>query len=177
MGKKENKASIAGKARNIRLLLLDVDGVLTDGKIYVMDNGQEFKAFDIHDGQGISLLHRAGIRVGIISGRSSPAVRVRAKELAISEVHEGVSDKLKVYEEILARHGLGDSSVAYVGDDLIDRPILERVGLSVAVANAHAAVQGVVHWVTSKSGGAGAIREVADFILVCQGRSHPTSHR
>lgn len=158
------------KCRKIKLLLLDVDGVFTDGRLYVSGEGQEMKAFHIQDGQGISLLQKSGIQVGIISGRSSRAVDIRAKELSIQEVHQGVSDKMKVYEEILTRYRLKDEEVAYIGDDLIDRPLLKRAGLSVAVANAHETVRQGVDWVTRREGGAGAVREVADLLLKSQGK-------
>jgi 3-deoxy-D-manno-octulosonate 8-phosphate phosphatase (KDO 8-P phosphatase) len=170
MAKSKKNTQFIKQAKRIKLLLLDVDGVLTDGKIYLDDNGQETKAFDIHDGHGITLLHRAGIQVGIISGRSSKSVEFRAKELSIQEVHQGVADKMKVYEEILNRRHLKDQDVAYIGDDLMDLPLLRRVGLSVVVANAHEAVKKNVDWVTKKEGGAGAVREVVDHLLRCQGR-------
>lgn len=158
------------KAKKIKMLLLDVDGVLTDGKIYLDDEGRETKVFDIHDGHGITLLHRAGILVGIISGRSSRSVEIRAKQLSIQEVYQGVVDKIKAYEEILKRYNLKDEAVAYIGDDLVDLPLLRRVGLSVGVANAHEAVKKDVDWVTKKEGGAGAVREVVDHLLRSQGK-------
>ena len=165
---KSNKLIV--KARKIRMLLLDVDGVLTDGKIYLGDDGREMKIFDLHDGHGIKLLHRAGIQVGIISGRSSASVDIRAKQLAIQEIHQGVVDKIKVYEEILHRYRLKDEEVAYMGDDLVDLPLLRRVGLSVVVANAHDAVKSNVDWITKRGGGGGAVREVVDYLLKAQGK-------
>jgi 3-deoxy-D-manno-octulosonate 8-phosphate phosphatase (KDO 8-P phosphatase) len=167
-GKKNNRLNEKGK--RIKFLLLDVDGVMTDGKVYIDDDGCETKAFNIQDGHGITLLRKAGIRVGIISGRSSRAVDIRAKQLSIEEVHQAVDDKLKVYEQILTRYQLKDEEVAYIGDDLIDRPLLQRVGLSVAVANAHEIVKRSVDWVTKRDGGAGAVREVVDHLLKSQGK-------
>ncbi len=170
MAKNKENTSFIKQARRIKLLLLDVDGVLTDGKIYLDDEGRETKAFDIHDGHGITLLHRAGIQVGIISGRSSRSVEIRAKQLSIQEIHQGVADKVKVYEEILKRYHLKDEEVAYMGDDLVDLPLLRRVGFSVVVANAHESVKKNVDWVTKKEGGAGAVREVVDHLLKSQGK-------
>jgi len=170
MAKYPRSSKLIAKARKIRMLLLDVDGVLTDGKIYLDDHGLEMKSFDLHDGHGIKLLHKAGIQVGIISGRSSTSVNVRAKQLAIEEIHQGVADKMKVYEEILHRHQLKDEEIAYIGDDLVDLPLLRRAGLSVVVANAHDAVKRDVDWVTKRGGGSGAVREVVDYLLKAQGK-------
>ena len=152
------------------MLLLDVDGVLTDGKIYLDDDGREMKRFDLHDGHGIKLLRKAGIQVGIISGRSSSSVNIRAKQLLSEEIHQGAADKIKVYEEILQWCQLKDDEIAYIGDDLIDLPLLRRVGLSVVVADAHDAVKRDVDWITKKKGGAGAVREVIDYLLKAQGK-------
>ena len=168
MKKNQKGRGLTEKARRIKFLLLDVDGVMTDGKVYLDDDGRETKAFDIQDGHGIALLRKAGIRVGIISGRTSRAVDIRAKQLCIEEVHQAVEDKLKVYEEILNRYQLKDQEIAYIGDDLIDHPLLQRVGLSVAVANAHEIVKRSVDWVTRREGGAGAVREVVDHLLKSQ---------
>jgi 3-deoxy-D-manno-octulosonate 8-phosphate phosphatase (KDO 8-P phosphatase) len=170
MARNKKNSHFIKRAKKIKLLLLDVDGVLTDGKLHLGENGQETKTFDVHDGHGITLLHQVGIQVGIISGRSSKAVETRARQLFIQEVHQGVADKIKVYEEILRRHLLKDEDVAYMGDDLLDLPLLRRVGLSVGVANAHEAVKKNVDWVTKKEGGAGAVREVVDHLLKSQGK-------
>lgn len=159
------------KARKIKLLLLDVDGILTDGKLYLDDEGRQTRVFSIRDGQGLTLLQKAGIQVGIISGCSSGTVAFRAKQLSIEEVHQGVSDKLKVYEDILLRHRLKDEEVAYMGDDVIDGPILKRVGLPVTVPNAHDGVKRYADWVTKRPGGEGAVREVVDLLLHAQGKN------
>ncbi len=152
-------------ARKIKLLLLDVDGVLTDGKLYLDDEGRQMRVFSIRDGQGLVLLRKAGVRIGIITGCTSKTLEIRAKQLAIEELHQGVDDKLKVYEDILLRYQLSDDEVAYMGDDVPDKPILQRVGLSVTVPNAHESLNEVVNCVTQEEGGSGAVREVCDLIL------------
>jgi 3-deoxy-D-manno-octulosonate 8-phosphate phosphatase (KDO 8-P phosphatase) len=156
------------KAKQIRYLLLDVDGVMTNGMLFFDENGNELKSFSVYDGHGIVLLRSADIRVGILSGRTSPVVTWRAKELRIEDVYQGVFDKITAYETILKKHRLQDDEVAYIGDDLIDLPILRKVGLSVAVPNAVDLVKKEVDWVTSRRGGEGAVREVIDFILSVQ---------
>ncbi|MCG3117214.1 MAG: HAD hydrolase family protein [Candidatus Manganitrophus sp. SA1] len=156
------------KAMRIRYLLLDVDGVMTDGTLYFDENGREIKGFSIYDGHGIRLLQKARIGVGIISGRSSAVVAWRAKELGIEDVHQGSRDKEAAYEMIKAKHRLQDEAVAFIGDDLIDLTLLRRVGFSIAVASAVDAVKQEVDWVTKKKGGEGAVREVIDFILSVQ---------
>lgn len=157
------------RAKRVRFLLLDVDGVLTDGKIMYSSDGQEIKSFDIQDGYGLKQLAAAGVGVGLLSGRFSPVVDRRAKELEITEVHQGVTDKLLVYEALLDRTGLQDADVAYIGDDVPDLAVLRRVGLAVAVRNAHATVKRVVQYVTIKHGGEGAVREVSDLLLRAHG--------
>ncbi|HTN44515.1 MAG TPA: HAD-IIIA family hydrolase [Nitrospiria bacterium] len=157
--------AILEKARRVEFLLLDVDGVMTDGTIYIDADGRETKAFNIYDGSGIHMLRKAGVRVGIITGRQSTIVDFRAQELGIAEVHQRVLDKIKVYDELLRKYDLKDFQMAYIGDDVIDLPILKRAGLSVAVPNAHPDVKGRVDWVTQKAGGAGAVREVTDLLL------------
>lgn len=153
------------RCRAIRLLLLDVDGVLTDGRITYDDNGIESKAFDVKDGHGIKLLQRAGVRIGIITGRQSRLVEVRAAELGIDILYQGIKDKLEPYRRILAEYGLNDAEVAYVGDDVVDLPVLRRVGLSVAVADAVEDVKPFVHYLCRRPGGRGAVREVCDLLL------------
>jgi 3-deoxy-D-manno-octulosonate 8-phosphate phosphatase (KDO 8-P phosphatase) len=159
------------RAAQIRFLLLDVDGVLTDGLIYLDGDGRETKAFHIHDGHGLHMLQHAGIRVGLVSGRASRVIEIRAKELGITEAYQGLSNKLPVYLDLLKRYKLQDQQMAYMGDDIIDIPILERAGLAIAVANAVKEVKAKAHWVTMRSGGQGAVREVADFLLSIQGRT------
>ncbi|MEI8354538.1 MAG: phenylphosphate carboxylase subunit delta [Deltaproteobacteria bacterium] len=149
----------------IRMLLMDVDGVLTDGRIIFDSNGIESKFFNVKDGQGIKMVQRSGIEVGIISGRESQVVRNRAEELGISRVYLKVCDKLVPYREILADTGLLDRQIAYIGDDIIDIPILRRVGFAAAPADAVAEVHPFVHYVAKNGGGWGAVREVCDLLL------------
>jgi len=152
---------------------MDVDGVMTDGGIVFMDRRAEGRVFDAKDGVGIWLLHRAGILTGVISGRGSAAVRRRTRELGMKEVHLNARDKLRVYKTILRRRRLTDSAVCYIGDDLVDLAVLGRVGLSVAVADAHPEVRRAAGLVTRAPGGKGAVREVADLILNSQGKMEP----
>jgi len=158
------------RLEKIRLLLLDVDGVLTDGRIVYDHNGVESKSFDVKDGHGIKLLQRAGIAVGIITGRQSDVVRLRAKELGIEILYQGALDKLLPYGEILESQKLTDEQVAYMGDDVVDLPILKRVGFSATVADAVSDVKPYVHYVTRRKGGRSAVREVCDLLLKESGR-------
>ena len=163
---------ILSRAKSIRLLLLDVDGVLTDGRLYFGNNGEELKAFNIQDGLGIRLLQRSGIEVGIITGRSSALVARRAEELGIKLVIQGREDKLAALEEVLRddkeNHSYKMQEIAFLGDDLPDLAVISRVGLGVAVADAHNFVAKHSHWQTSKKGGCGAVRELAELILQAQ---------
>ncbi|HIE65164.1 MAG: HAD hydrolase family protein [Nitrospira sp.] len=157
------------KAKQIKCLLLDVDGVMTNGMLYFDENGKEIKGFSIYDGLGIARCRNASILVAIISGRHSKVLTWRAKELRIEDVYQGVRDKVKAYQQIAKKYQLEKESVAFIGDDLIDLPLLRQVGLSVAVANAVDEVKKRVDWVTQRRGGEGAVREVVDFILSAQG--------
>ncbi|PLX79049.1 MAG: phenylphosphate carboxylase subunit delta [Desulfuromonas sp.] len=149
----------------VKLLLLDVDGVMTDGRIIYSNNGQETKAFDVKDGHGLKLLQRAGIDVGIITGRESQVVAKRAEELGIKILFQGCRDKLAPYELILSETGLEDDEVAYVGDDVVDLPVLRRVGFAATVCDAIEDVKPYVHYVTTHPGGRGAVREICELIL------------
>jgi 3-deoxy-D-manno-octulosonate 8-phosphate phosphatase (KDO 8-P phosphatase) len=149
---------------------MDVDGVMTDGSIYFVEGRSEGRVFDAKDGVGIWLLRRAGLATGVISGRGSAAVRRRAKELGMEEVHLKVKDKRKVYWEILKRRGLSDDAVCFIGDDVVDLGVLTLVGLGVAPSDAHPVVRKAATWITRSPGGKGAVREVADFILTAQGK-------
>ncbi len=153
------------KLAKIKLLLLDVDGVLTNGQIIYDNQGNELKAFDVKDGHGLKLLQRAGIKVGIITGRSSDVVKLRAKELGIEIIYQGALRKLDPYLEILSEQGLTDEQVAYVGDDIIDLPILRRVGFSATVADAVPDMSPLVDYVATRPGGRGAVREICDLLL------------
>lgn len=157
------------RLEKIKLLLLDVDGVLTDGRIIINDGGQETKCFDVRDGHGMKLLQRSGVRIGIITGRSSKVVEHRMRELGIELVYQGVKDKLAPFQEILARYRLTPEQIAYVGDDLVDLPILKRVGFSATVADGCEELKPLVHHVTRHRGGRGAVREICEMILRANG--------
>ncbi|WP_319587299.1 HAD-IIIA family hydrolase [uncultured Desulfobulbus sp.] len=157
------------RARHVKLLLLDVDGVLTDGSITYLSGGGEAKSFNTQDGLGIKLLQESGVAVGIITARSSEAVERRAQDLKFAYVFQGKQDKLTVYESILKETGLRPPQTAYMGDDLMDLPILNRVGFAVAPANAVAEVRQRIHYTTERGGGRGAVREICDLILEAQG--------
>ena len=167
----ENKLSA------IKLLLLDVDGVMTDGRIIYDNQGNELKAFDVKDGHGLKMLQRAGITVGIITGRSSDLVARRAAELGIDILYQKALNKLEPYLEILSEQGLADRQVAYVGDDIVDLPVLRRVGFGVTVADANPEVLPLVDYVTQRPGGRGAVREVCDLLLKAQGKWHELTAR
>lgn len=162
-------ARLLEKARNVRLLALDVDGVLTDGSLYFDQNGNELKAFNTRDGLGIKALQRFGIRTAIITGRSSPVVEQRAKELSIDMVYQGQSDKNACLDRLLNETRLSEEEICYAGDDWVDLPVLGRVGLAVTVADADPLVKSRVHWVTERGGGQGAVREICNLILAAQG--------
>ena len=162
--------NITARAKRIKLLLMDCDGVLTDGRLTLLADGDEEKTFHAHDGQGIALFHLAGLKTGIISGRRSFAVERRARELGISYLRQNANEKLKSFEEILSEANVSDSDCAYVGDDLADIPIMRRVGLAIAVADAAVETKMIAHYVTQREGGCGAVREVTDMILKAQGR-------
>lgn len=170
-------AKIRKKAQNIKLLLLDVDGVLTDGGIVMNDRGEEIKRFDVRDGHGIRLLLRGGIQVGLITGRSSKVVNHRAKDLGIRLVYQRAYDKLEVYEKIKRKLRLTDEEIAYVGDDIVDLPILKRVGLAMAVKDGWPDLKRYVDYVTSNEGGRGAVREIAELLLKAQGKWRDLTRR
>lgn len=153
----------------IELVLLDVDGVLTDGRIIWDANGTEIKFFNVKDGHGIKLLQRAGIQVGIITGRTSPVVDLRAKELGITLVYQGSLRKQDSYDDIKRITGLSDYQIAYMGDDVIDVPVMRRVGFAAAPSDALPEALAVADLVTSRCGGMGAVRELCDLILKCRG--------
>lgn len=158
------------RARRVRLLLLDVDGVLTDGAIEIHSAGGESKRFFIRDGLGLVWARKHGIEVGLLSGRASEATSRRARELGLTIVVQGSSDKRGGYADILTTHGFSDDEVAYMGDDLVDLPILGRVGLATAPCDAVDAVRQAVHWISAYPGGRGAVRELVEILLGAQGR-------
>ena len=161
---------LTARAKRVRLAIFDVDGVLTDGTLYIGARGEAFKAFNILDGHGLKMLREAGVATAILSGRKHAAVDRRAKELSIDHVVQGRSDKVPEFEKLLKRLELEAHACAYVGDDLPDLPVLRRCGLAVAVANAVEAVKSEAHYVTRAAGGRGAVREVCDLILAARGQ-------
>ena len=166
----EKDSALEERMKRIRLLVLDVDGVLTDGGIYMGPSGEAMKRFDIKDGLGIALWHRSGGMTAILTGRSSQIVENRAKELHISVVRQGCSEKRAAYEELKAELKISDEEVAYIGDDIIDLPVMKRVGLPVAVADAVPEVRDAASLVVEHKGGRGAVRETVEHILRAQGR-------
>lgn len=162
--------SITEKFRRIQLLILDVDGVLTDGKIWLTPDGSEMKSFHTHDGMGIKNLQNAGIPVAIISSRNSAIVTARMQELGVRHIYQGQTQKIVAFEELLSQLNISKDAVAYVGDDLPDLPVMKQVGLSIAVANAVTQVKQQSDWQTQQTGGHGAVREVCDMILHEQSR-------
>jgi 3-deoxy-D-manno-octulosonate 8-phosphate phosphatase (KDO 8-P phosphatase) len=166
----DDLSSIERRASHIKLLLMDCDGVLTDGRLWLTDDCDEQKTFDTKDGLGLDLLHRAGLKSGIITGRSSKAVARRAGELGIEFVRQGDPEKIAAFEEVLRLAGVDDDQVAFIGDDLTDIPLMQRSELSVAVADAVEEACSVAHYVTRAKGGRGAVREVIEIILKSQGR-------
>ncbi|MBW1670588.1 MAG: HAD-IIIA family hydrolase [Deltaproteobacteria bacterium] len=163
-----DKELLMTKARNIRLLALDVDGVLTDGSIVYTSQGEQVQSFHVHDGLGLKLLGLAEIHVAILSSRSSRALAIRAEELGIKLVYQGLPDKIEVYEEIKEKLGIEDKEVAYIGDDWVDLPLLQKAGLAIVVANATQSMKDYADYVTQKTGGRGAVREVCELILKSQ---------
>src|SRR3990170_1931604 len=162
--------SVQEKAKPIRMIMIDVDGVLTDGRILYSSDGVESEAFHVRDGVGLRAAHRAGLLIALLTGRVSPAVARRAKELGISEIHQGIPDKVETYETLLRRYNLTDEAVAYIGDDLNDLPLLARAGLSAAPADAAEEVRATVAYLAQRGGGRGAVREIIELILRAQGR-------
>jgi 3-deoxy-D-manno-octulosonate 8-phosphate phosphatase (KDO 8-P phosphatase) len=165
-----SEEEVRGRAARIKLLVLDVDGVLTDGTLVWHANGQESKVFHVHDGHGIRLLQRAGIEAAFLTGRRSQVVDDRARDLGIKLVVQGSRNKLADYEHILQLRELGDQSVAYVGDDLVDVPVFRRVGLAVTVADGASHILPYCHASTLNKGGRGAVREICEFLLQVQGK-------
>ena len=162
-------AENGARARQVKLLIVDVDGVLTDGGLYFDNRGEELKRFCSLDGHGMRMALGGGIEIAVITGRRSNIVEHRMRDLGVSHVYQGSRDKLPVFEQLLRDTGLEAEQAAYVGDDLPDLPIMRRVGFAIAVQNAHGFVKQHCDWVTSARGGDGAVREVTDFILHSQG--------
>jgi 3-deoxy-D-manno-octulosonate 8-phosphate phosphatase (KDO 8-P phosphatase) len=156
------------RARGIKMVLMDVDGTLTDGTLALLPDGEEIKSYHVRDGMGILMAHLAGFKTGLITGKTSKALIIRAERLRVQEVHQGVLDKKKILGEIIDRHGLTEGEVAYIGDDLGDLPVLKRVGLAAAVADAHPRVKEHSHFLCQLAGGKGAVREFLEFIFDAQ---------
>lgn len=161
--------TLEDSAARIRLLVLDVDGVMTDGRLYLNGRGEEVKVFDVRDGYGLKRVRDAGIEVAVVTGRSSAAVERRARELGITEVHQGVGSKGPLLDELLRKRNLEPAAVCCVGDDLPDLPAFERAGLAVAVADAAVEVRDAAALITKRRGGRGAVREVCEFLLAARG--------
>jgi 3-deoxy-D-manno-octulosonate 8-phosphate phosphatase (KDO 8-P phosphatase) len=157
------------KAKNIRVVIFDVDGILTDGTLYLTDNGEEIKAFNSYDGHGMKMLKASGIELAIITARKSRCMTLRAENLGIPLIYQGAKNKLQVFEELQTKLRLDVSACAYMGDDLIDLPVLLRCGLSICVPAAPALVKKQVHYVTRLEGGHGAVREVCEMMMLAQG--------
>lgn len=168
MNTTENQQILLEKAKKLKLLILDVDGVLTDGRLFFDHNGKEYKSFHARDGHGIKLLRQTGMEVAVISGRKSNTVALRMKSLGIVHVYQGHEDKRAAFHELIATLGITPEQAAYVGDDLLDLPIMTRVGLAIAVQDANFVVKQHADWCTALPGGLGAVREVCDFIMQAQ---------
>ncbi len=161
--------ALAEKLKHIQLLLLDVDGVLTDGSIIYNDDGSETKIFNAKDGLGLRLVMSAGIEIGIVTGRKSKALRHRCDDLGIRYLFDGVGDKAKMLTEIVTQTGIGPEQAAFVGDDLPDLPLMKQVGLTIAVADAHGIIRQNADWTTKAPGGRGAVREICEALLKAKG--------
>jgi 3-deoxy-D-manno-octulosonate 8-phosphate phosphatase (KDO 8-P phosphatase) len=162
-------ASIIARAAQVRLMIFDVDGVLTDGGLHFGAEGEIIKSFNVLDGHGIKMLQQSGVATAIISARQSPIVMRRAADLGVRHIQQGVHDKRAAFETLMAQSALGAQACGFIGDDVIDLPILLRVGFSASVPNGHVEVRSRVHYVTQACGGRGAVRELCDFILRAQG--------
>ncbi|HWW74162.1 MAG TPA: HAD hydrolase family protein [Pyrinomonadaceae bacterium] len=173
----EGPDEVERRAARVELLLLDCDGVLTDGRITPVPGGDELKSFHTRDGHGLVMLHRAGVRSGIISGRTSRLVEMRAADLGIAFVRQGALDKVEAFESLLAEAGVRPDGAAFVGDDVVDIPLMRRCGLAVAVADATPETRAAAHYVTRLPGGFGAVREVCELILKAQGRWEESMRR
>ncbi|MGY8848782.1 MAG: 3-deoxy-manno-octulosonate-8-phosphatase KdsC [Burkholderiales bacterium] len=161
--------SVIEKAKSIRIVIFDVDGVLTDGTLYFTDSGEEIKAFNSRDGHGMKMLKASGVELAIITARESRSVKLRAENLNITLLYQGEKNKLKVFESLVTKLKLDMSSCAYVGDDLIDLPVMTRCGLSICVPSSPILVKKHAHYVTNSEGGQGAVREVCEMIMRSQG--------
>lgn len=163
-------STAAARAARVRLMILDVDGVLTDGRLYFGGHGEILKAFDVRDGHGIKLLREAGVEVAILTARKSEIVAARARELGIERVLQGASDKLAAFEQLLAATCIDAGNCGYIGDDWPDLPVLARAGFAATVADAADEVKAIAHWIAPHPGGRGAVRALAEFVVRAQGK-------
>lgn len=168
---------IINRAKRVKILVLDIDGVMTDGHIVYSVYGDELKFFDVQDGFGITLLARAGIKSVIITAKKSRIVKLRARDMKVAKVYQGYMDKVVAFNKLLRKFRVNPEEVCFIGDDLIDLPVLKRVGFAVAVPNAVEEVKGHAHHITSGSGGHGAVRELCDLILKSQGKWGPATEK
>ena len=164
---------LQARAAQIKLLILDVDGVLTDGRIYIRDNGEEIKSFHTLDGHGLKMLQNSGVQTAIITGRDAPSVGLRVKQLGINHYYKGIHDKRAAYAQLRQQAGMAEHECAFVGDDVVDLPVMVRCGLPVAVPEAHWFTLQHAAYVTRRSAGKGAVREVCDLIMQAQGTLEP----
>ncbi|MEJ2508176.1 MAG: 3-deoxy-manno-octulosonate-8-phosphatase KdsC [Gammaproteobacteria bacterium] len=160
---------ILARAAQIKLVVFDVDGVLTDGSLFLGDDGQEYKAFHSRDGHGMKMLQQTGVEIAVITGRSSQVVNHRMHNLGVRHVYQGRLEKRPAFEDLLAKLSMGPAQTAYVGDDVVDLPVMRLAGLAVAVQDAHPLVKQHAHWQTPSGGGRGAAREVCELIMEAQG--------
>ena len=158
------------RARRIKLLIMDVDGVLTDGRLYFTEQGETIKVFDVRDGLGLQNFHDAGFRSGVISGRKSPIVDQRLKQLGVEFIWQGRDEKIAAFNEMIAAAGVEPEQVAFIGDDSLDAVVFPLVGLAVAVADAHDSAKAAAHYTTSHKGGRGAVRELVDLIMAANSK-------
>lgn len=166
---KRISASLRKKLKVVELLILDVDGVLTDNNLFIGNDGLEFKRFDVPDGMGIAFAMRAGLKIAFVSGRPSPATTARARELGVKDLFQDPGGKVQVYEKLKKKYKLQDRQVAFMGDEVVDLRVMRKAGLSIAVPNSYRPVEKVADFVTEKRGGHGAVREVIELILTAKG--------
>ena len=160
---------IIEKAKRIEMVIFDVDGVMTDSSLFIGDDGQEYKAFNSKDGHGMRMLQECGVKVAVITGRKSQVVEHRMKDLGVSLVYQGYRDKTPAFEHLIKEAAISIDKIAYVGDDVVDLPVMSRVDFAIAVQDAHPFVKQHAHWITPRCGGQGAVRDVCEFILEARG--------
>ena len=167
---------ILEKAKNIELVIFDIDGVMTDGGLYFDNNGEEYKAFNSLDGHGLRMLQECGVKVAVITGRQSELVKHRMHDLGVNLLYQGYRDKTPAFEKLLKEVQLEKDQITYVGDDVVDLPIMSQLNFAIAVQNAHPFVKQHAHWITERSGGRGAVRDVCEFILEAKGMLNEKLH-